>query len=309
MADTINPLSAGEGRVRGHSLVKLGGDIYEDGEETMPDLRVPPERLCQYGPYRDETRRIAMFSVANDFEAHGYPMPPQTDSLLAQNWCHSITRKVGASFVAHIPYSTDSVGEAARNWSPNYLPFEEFYEKLKDFVAWHLERLSFEPTKIAIIVGHGGNRELPEHEKELGERFGLPVSCLMAGASEPLIYPEFEAIDVLYEIVTKGGEHAYILEYSLIAHMGHLDYDKLATVNEVASKDPLEALRRWPAIAGLGGYIEFGGPEFNPLREIEGLKIALEDFKNRRKILVDPELGRRANEIIVNHFCERLQAG
>ncbi len=249
-----------------------------------------------------------MFSVANDFESHGYPMPPHTDTLLAQNWCHSITRKIGASYVAHIPYSTD-LSEAARNWSPNYLPFEEFYGKLREFVAWHLRHIGFAPTKVAIIVGHGGNRELPAREEDLSRYLGLPVSCLMAGASEPLIYPEFEAIDVLYEIVAKGGEHAYILEYSLIAHMGHLDYDKLATVNEVASKDPLEALRRWPAIAGLGGYIQFGGPEFNPLREIEGLSVALEDFKKRRKILVDPELGRRANEIIVNHFCERLQPG
>ena len=273
----------------------------------MDDLKVPAEKLDDYGPYTSEMRRIAMFSVANDFEAHGYPMPPQTDTLLAQNWCRLITRRIGASYVAHIPYCTDSVGEIARNWSPNYIPFEEFYSKLRDFVQWHMQRLSFRPTKVAIIIGHGGNRQLPERDRDLSEFLGVPVSCLQAGVSEPLVYPEFEALDVVYEIATKGGEHAYILEYSLLAHLGHVDSGKLEILNEVARKDPLEALRRWPAIAGLGGYIRFGGPEFDPLREIEGLSVALEDFIKRRKIIVDHELGRRATELIVNHFCERLQ--
>jgi len=273
----------------------------------MEELSVSAEKLESYGPYAPDTRRIAMFSVANDFEAHGYPMPPQTDTLLAQNWCWLITRRIGASYVAHIPYCTDSVGEIAVNWSPNYIPFEEFYSKLRDFVKWHMQRLSFTPTMVAIIIGHGGNRQLPERDGDLSEHLGLPVRCLEAGVSEPLVYPEFEALDVVYEIAAKGGEHAYILEYSLMDYFGHVDADKLDILNNIASNDPIEALQRWPSIAGLGGYIRFGGPEFDPLREIEGLSVAVEDFIKRRKIIVDRELGRRATELIVEHFCERLQ--
>jgi hypothetical protein len=273
----------------------------------MFDLRIRTDEMESYGPYNPEMRRVALFSVANDFEAHGYPMPPQTDTLLAQNWCHLITRQIGASYVAHIPYATDTTGAVALNWSPIYIPFDEFYTKLRDFVKWHIERMSFVPSKVAIIIGHGGNRELPERDGDLSHFFGLPVQCLSAGVSEALIYPEFEALDIVYEIVAKGGEHAYILEYSLIAHLGHFDFGKLKVLNEVAARDPLEALRRWPAIAGLGGYIEFGGPEYDPLRQIEGLVAALEDFKRRRKIIVDPELGRRATELIVKYFCEKLQ--
>ncbi len=272
----------------------------------MADLKVPVEQLEGYGPYDTEKRRIAMFSVANDFEAHGYPMPPHTDTLLAQNWCNLISKQIGASYIAHIPYCTDSTGDIALNWSPLYIPFEEFYVKVRDFVKWHVERLSFEPTKVAIIIGHGGNRDLPERDADLSDAVGFPVSCLLPGVSEALIYPEFEALDVIYEIAAAGGEHAYIAEYSMIAHLGHLDYKKLDILNEVAAKDPLEALKRWPAIAGLGGYIEFGGPEMDPLREIEGLSIALEDFKKRKKIIVDAELGRRATKLVVDHFCERL---
>jgi len=273
----------------------------------MTDLKIRREQLEDYGPYSSEKRRIALFSVANDFEAHGCPMPPHTDTLLAQNWCNLITRRIGASYVAHIPYCTDTVGDIALRWSPNYIPFDDFFLKVKDFVKWHVERLSFDAEKVAIIIGHGGNRQLPEREADLSEAVGVPVSCLQAGVSEPLVYPEFEALDVVYEIAAQGGEHAYILEYSLIAHLGHFDYNKLDALNEVAAKDPLEALRRWPAIAGLGGFIEFGGAEFDPLREIEGLRIALEDFKRRRKIIVDAELGRRATELVVNYFCEMLQ--
>jgi creatinine amidohydrolase/Fe(II)-dependent formamide hydrolase-like protein len=273
----------------------------------MSELTITEEELKRYGPHEDDMRRVALFSVANDFEAHGYPMPPHCDSLLAQNWCYRITRRIGASYVAHIPYATDSTGDVAVNWSPIYIPFEEFYAKVREFVGWHLERLSFTPSKVAIIIGHGGNRQLPERADDLTKRLGIPVMCLEAGASEPLIYPEFEALDAVYEIIAQGGEHAYILEYSLMAHLGHLDNAKLKVLNDVAEKDPLDALKRWPAIAGLGGYIEFGGPEYDPLRKIGGLCAALEDFKKRRKILVDPELGRRANALIVNYLCERIQ--
>jgi creatinine amidohydrolase/Fe(II)-dependent formamide hydrolase-like protein len=272
----------------------------------MVDLKIQNEELENYGPYDPETRRIALFSVANDFEAHGYPMPPQTDTLLAQNWCHRIVRQIGASYIAHIPYCTDSTGEVALNWSPNYIPFQEFYRKVRDFVRWHLKHLSFTPSKVAIIIGHGGNRQLPEREKALSKSLGLPVKCLEAGVSEALIYPDFEPLGVIYDIFDKGGEHAYIAEYSMIAHLGHLDFGKLAVLNEVAAKDPLEALRRWPAIAGLGGYMQFGGPEYDPLREIGGLVVSLEDFKKRRKIIVDRELGRLTTELIVNYLCEKL---
>ncbi|MBI5116832.1 hypothetical protein HZA56_10190 [Candidatus Poribacteria bacterium] len=273
----------------------------------MVDLKIQTNELESYGPYDPEMRRVALFSVANDFEAHGFPMPPHTDTLLAQDWCHLITRQIGASYVAHIPYTTDTTGAVALNWCPIYMPFDEFYARLRDFVKWHIERMSFVPSKAAIIIGHGGNRELPERDGDLSKSLGLPVQCLSAGVSEALIYPEFEALDTVYDIVAKGGEHAYILEYSLIAHLGHFDFGKLNVLNEVAARDPLEALRRWPAIAGLGGYIEFGGPEYDPLRQIEGLVAALEDFKRRRKIIVDAELGRRATELIVNYFCEKIQ--
>jgi hypothetical protein len=272
----------------------------------VENIRVSEHQLETYGPYEPSMRKTALFSVANDFEAHGYPMPPHTDTLLAQNWCRLIVRRLGLSYVAHIPYSTDSAGEIARNWSPHYLPFEQFYEKLRDFVAWHIERLSFKPERVVIVIGHGGNRDLPERQDELTAALGVPVQCLLPGVSEALVYPEFEALDVIYDIVAQGGEHAYILEYSLMADFGHLDFQKLETLNAVAARDPFEALRRWPAIAGLGGFIEFGGPEYDPLREIGGLVAALEDFKKRRKILVDAELGRRANELLVNHFCERI---
>ncbi len=272
----------------------------------MTDLRISSEKLETYGPYDPKARKIAMFSVANDFEAHGYPMPPHTDSLLAHSWCNLIARQIGASYIAHIPYSTDTAGEIALNWSPYYMPFEEFYSKVEEFVKWHAERLSFKPEKIAIIIGHGGNRDLPERDDDLTKAVGVPVSCLSAGVSGPLVYPEFEPLDAVIEIVAKGGEHAYILEYSLIAHLGHLDYDKLDILNEVAAKDPLEALRRWPAIAGLGGYVELGGPEFQWLKDNEGFQTAVADFKQRRKIIVDKELGRRATGLIVDYFCERL---
>jgi hypothetical protein len=184
------------------------GDRGKDEGAMAGQIKVSIEQLENYGPYQPRMRRVALFSVANDFEAHGLPMPPNTDTLLAQNWCRLVSQRLGVSYIANIPYSTDSVGEVARSWSPYYLDFDEFYNRVRDFVEWHMKRLSFKPDKVIILIGHGGNRRLPEREKALTDALGVPVQCLLPGVSELLIYPEFEAIDVIYDIAVKGGEHA-----------------------------------------------------------------------------------------------------
>jgi hypothetical protein len=77
-------------------------------------------------------------------------------------------------------------------------------------------------------------------------------------------------------------------------------------MNAVAERDPLEVLKRWPAVAGLGGYIEFGGPEFDLLREIEGLRLSVEDFKTRRTIVADRQLGKTIVEAIAGFVVQRI---
>jgi creatinine amidohydrolase/Fe(II)-dependent formamide hydrolase-like protein len=270
-------------------------------------LALGEDQLNTYGPHEEGNRGVVVLTVGNDMEAHGYAMPPDIDSRNIRAIAQAACQRTGATFLGHLPYSTDSVGEIARNWSPRYLPFDEFAEKVTATAAHLVGSLGFEPRKVFILIGHGGNRLLPRENERMSEAVGAPVEAFMPGFAGSLDLSGFEASDVMMEILVSGGEHAYIMEHSAAAYLGDVDEEKLAEMNRVAEEDPLEALKRWPAIAGLGGYLEFGGPEFDPLREIEGLRLCLEDFKKRRKIVADRGLGKAIVESVVEFVVNRIE--
>jgi len=273
----------------------------------MDSLALSEDQLNTYGPHEEESRRVVVLTVGNDMEAHGYAMPPDIDSRNIRAIAQAACQRTGATFLGHLPYSTDSVGEIARNWSPQYLPFDEFVEKVTATAAHLVGSLGFKPRKVLILIGHGGNRLLPTENESMSEAVGVPVEAFMPGFAGSLDLGGFEASDVLMQILAFGGEHAYIMEHSAAAYFGDVDEEKLAEMNRVAETDPLEALKRWPAIAGLGGYLEFGGPEFDPLREIEGLRLCLDDFKTRRKIVADKALGKAIVESVVEFVVNRIE--
>ena len=273
----------------------------------MGYLALGEDQLNTYGPHKEESRRVVLLTVGNDMEAHGYAMPPDIDSRNIRAIAQPACQHTGATFLGHLPYSTDSVGEIARNWSPRYLPFDEFVEKVAATAAHLVGSLGFKPRKVFILIGHGGNRLLPTENERLSKDLGVPVEAFMPGFAGNLDLSGFEAGDVLMQILASGGEHAYIMEHSAAAYLGDVDEGKLAEMNRVAEKDPLEALKRWPAIAGLGGYLEFGGKEFDPLREIEGLRLCLDDFKKRRKIVADKGLGKAIVESVIEFIVNRIK--
>lgn len=273
----------------------------------MDYLLLGEDQLNTYGPHKEGSRRVVVLTVGNDMEAHGYAMPPDIDSRNIRAIAQPACQRTGATFLGHLPYSTDSVGEIARNWSPRYLPFDEFVEKVAGTAAHLVGSLGFKPRKVFILIGHGGNRLLPTENERLSKDLGVPVEAFMPGFAGILDLSGFEAGDVLMRILASGGEHAYIMEHSAAAYLGDVDGQKLAEMNRVAEKDPFEALKRWPAIAGLGGYLEFGGKEFDPLREIEGLRLCLDDFKKRRKIVADKGLGKAIVESVIEFVVNRIE--
>jgi len=272
----------------------------------MDFLKLSQKQLESYGPHENENRRVVILTVGNDMEAHGYAMPPDIDSrnirVIAQRAC----QRTGATFLGHLPYSTDSVGAIARNWSPWYLPFDEFVEKVEETASHLVRSLVFSPRKVFILIGHGGNRLLPEENERLSKTLRAPVEAFMPGFADGFDVSDSEIGKALMEILFAGGEHAYIMEHSAAAYLGDVDERKLAEMNAVAEQDPLKVLKRWPAVAGLGGYLEFGGTEFDPLREIDGLRLSLEDFKRRRKIVADRELGEKVVEAITDFVVQRI---
>ena len=273
----------------------------------MDFLALNEERLSTYGPHTEENRRVVILTVGNDMEAHGFAMPPDIDSRNIRAIAQLACQRTGATFLGGIPYSTDSVGEIARNWSPRYLPCEQFVEKVAQSASQLVGSLTFSPRKVFILIGHGGNRLLPMENERLSKALRLPVEAFMPGFAEGFDLTDFEVGEALMQILAAGGEHAYIMEHSAAAYFGDVDEEKLAEMNRVAEKDPLEAWKRWPAVAGLGGYLEFGGKEFDPLREIEGLRLCVDDFKKRRKIVADKALGKAIVESVIEFVVNRIE--
>jgi len=252
--------------------------------------RTTLKEINGYGPFRESEADVLLFSIGNDFEAHGPALPKDIDSRVAKAMCLRLGNVSGASYCAHIPFSTDMCGEVAKFWSPRYMPFQEFADKTLEFLRFYVKQLVYKPRKIVILNGHGGNTPLITMISKYAEALGVDVDVFI---------PEEARIPVGYT-----GEHAYIIEHSVAAYLGLLDNKRLEELNQVADRDPLEALRRWPAVGGLGGFIEFGGKKFSMLKSM--LSECLEHFKKSRKIEADPKLGERIFTSMVKTIGEQL---
>lgn len=246
--------------------------------------RVTLDEMDSYGPFKDSKGEIALFSIGNDYEAHGPALPIDIDSRVVKEVCLRLANVSGASYRAHIPFSTDMAGEIAKFWSPRYIPFKEFAEKTLEFLRFYLNQLVSKPKKVVILNGHGGNTELITMIGKYSEQLGVDVTVFL---------PDEVRMPVDY-----SGEHAYIIEHSVAAYLGLLDGKRLEELNEVANRDPLEVLRRWPSVAGLGGFQEFGGKKFSALRTM--LHECLEHFKSKRRIEADKKLGEKIFKSMVD---------
>jgi creatinine amidohydrolase/Fe(II)-dependent formamide hydrolase-like protein len=264
-------------------------------------------KLTDRGPFGENEDKAIIFSVGNANEAHGYALPRDIDSRQAKWIAINASNKAGARYVGHIPYSTDRVGDIAINWSPNYIPLDKFFEKSIQFMKYHIDLLhdygiAFE--KIVICNFHGGNifprRTVREMKKELGYKvkaFG-PFDLDLNSADQEKIN---------YWLVKRGVKpgHADTTEHSIAAVLGLVDYQKLEIMNDLIQKDIKTAVRKWPAIGGLGGYLEFGGEEFDPLRDPKiGLTACYTKFKEDGKIIIYKELGQFIIDSIVNSIAK-----
>jgi len=245
-----------------------------------------------YGKYPRERRKVFCFSVGNDFEAHGPALPPETDSLMARAFAYNFSIEYGAYYAAHIPYTSDRVGAIAKAWSPLFIKWDKFVDKTVAFIKWQMGRFPWKPERIVIFVGHGGLMQLFSMNEELGAKLGVKVRTgFVAGVGQIQLPPDLEARDAIEGILAGAGEHAYILEHSAAAALGFLDWDKLAMINQEAAKDPEAVLKKWPALAGLGGYILFGDKKVSEPLKAAGLEFVLNDFLKRKKLVVNKELG------------------
>ena len=272
----------------------------------MAPLTISPSTLETYGPFPPAQAHTVIFSVGNDFEAHGFALSPRIDSIVSKEISLRTARICGAYYCGHIPSCTDELGPVAKAWSPNYMPFEEFFDSIIEFIRHHILELTFKPEKVLIIVTHNGNRKIERCAKDLTKGLEIPTRARMPAMSRLPERTDYEGYDTALAISNEGGEHAYIIEHALGAYLGCLDSDKLNAMNEIAAKNPIEALQNWPSIAGLGGYLECGDSRYEPLREMPALLHCLEDFKQRRQIPADPALGEEILNLCVDYYTTEV---
>jgi creatinine amidohydrolase/Fe(II)-dependent formamide hydrolase-like protein len=257
------------------------------------------DRLDTYGPYPASRRQIVLFEVGNDFEDHGPALAPDVDTIFVQYFAVHLAAQTGIQYLGHIPFTTDVV-DFAPAWCPAYLPPDEFFSRTLDYLQYRLSLLSYTPREALIIAGHGRN-VLEDGREQLREQLGIPVAITsnklhegLARLTEADITASPLASIVAEMQQLKYFDHAACLDYSVAAAMGVLDYDRLRVVAEAGAQDRLGTLRRWPAIAGLGGYMEFGDEQFAPLRTIHALEYCLDLFKR------DP-IGSQSADPVLGH--------
>jgi hypothetical protein len=249
-----------------------------------------------------------VFTVGNDVEEHGPALPLDVDSRTILAMAVRFTETTGATFAAHVPYTSDRVGELALEWSPAFIPYDEFKRKLIRYCKEIVRAWPVDPERVVLLIGHGGLLplvpEIDEVEAQLGIRTEAFFPPAMGAAFLDL--PEgFEANETLREIVGGKGEHAYIMEHSIAAHFGFLAWDKLALLNRLAGQDPEAVLRRWPVLAGLGGFVKFGDERYDPLRDLVD-DFCSDDFLGRRRLPVSAAAGAAVVEAALKELRQRV---
>jgi creatinine amidohydrolase/Fe(II)-dependent formamide hydrolase-like protein len=280
----------------------------------MSDFLNLKGKMSDWGPFELVSSNTLIFSMGNPCEGHGPALSPDNDSRCANFIAYHVSERSGANFVAHIPYTTDQVGDIALDWSPTYIPMEECVNKCVAFIEYHckiLQEREINFSRIFIINGHGGNYGVDKYLiwDELKTQFRLSdlrfVNTYEVDIDEVLQSQNYsnETRDSYLTAVKTGG-HADTIEHSIATLYGGVDYSKFYKMNNFIIKNSSEAaLRKWPVLGGLGGYLKFGGERYEPLRQV-GLERCLRQFEEDGQIFLFPELA----QIVIEHLIKRISS-
>ena len=195
-----------------------------------------------------------------------------------------VCERLGLQYSGHLPFVSDRVGEIAKDWCPAWMPVDIVTRGIIDYIKRDIEGWPKKVSHAVVISGHGGNNFLKDEEDNLSQEIGIPFHYTLPFAECSAEHTKYGKIEV---------EHANPGEHSVAAYMGVLDKEALDEINMTAAQNPEEALRKWPPLCGLGGYILLGGPRYEALRNPDwGLERHGRKFLEEKYILGDYEVGK-----------------
>ena len=250
------------------------------------------ESQKENGPFDSKNRTVLVFSIGAGNESHGSALPSNIDDYAAIVTATTVAMRLGLTYVGHLPYSSDRAGELARDWNPGYIARDALRRRVLEDVKRAIElQREFQANAASLVVvvsGHGGNNFLEEEEAAMSEGMGVPfryISPFPKGSS--IRSRKHVRLDVTH---ADDGEHSVGL------YLGLLDKKKLLKINDTARRDTKEALRRDPAIMGLGYYVlsDLSGDRYADLRaRHKELQRTARKFLKDRRIVADYDSGKK----------------
>jgi hypothetical protein len=297
--------------------------------------RIPLEgKMDDWGPFGKSEGKWLIFSIGNPVEGHGYALPRNIDDLHSQRIAHLISCRTGGRYVAHIPWATDNFTEVAQDWAPKSIPVEEIVPKIIEFIRFHIDiykKMDLPTSNVFIYSGHGGNRPLPHYADQIKNALQLDkliiadtddftediqdralveltkLSTQLAREGEDPIQIRRILVQILLSIA-----HAGHFEHCLGAALGILDEEKLKYMNQELEKDFEGALKKWPPLGGLGGFLLAGGEYTKALGTKDNDKFGLwKCLKRLRrldkgKVKIYKELGTLMIDLLVEYYSELI---
>ena len=250
--------------------------------------------------------QVKIFSLGARFENHGDALPLNIDDYIGRHMAICISKEVKADYIGHLPYCGDREGKKARDWNPGVMEKTVVINGIISDIKNEIKKrkhLGFKsPLCFVLVSGHGGNNYLKEEEQNIGKRTNMPI----------LYLPPFYKIMIKNKkLGTIGVTHADHAEHSIADYLGLLNKKNLKKLNNLSKKDPLEALRKNPAIMGLGGYVltEIAGDKHKSLRDRhpELVKTAQKFVTKEKQIFVDKKIGKMFIDKAVENGKKAIQ--
>ncbi len=230
----------------------------------------------------DMRRGAAVFSMGNTCEAHGPALAPDIDDRTGAAVAIRVACATGARYVGHVPYATDGIGDLARDWSPAYLPFDDFYERTSRFVttllrAFYDEANAARPKVVVFVSGHGGNGVLVAHLPRLAKDVGVDRALYSLSMRVPI-------------------QHADGVEHSVARALGPgcVNDEAIRRVNESMRDDAslFDTMAHDPAVSGMAGFYVYGDARFDAVRaRYPGVKASVAELVKERRIDCDKARG------------------